>query len=150
MQSPKHVDQVGGTHYAGAYQHWDFVLDNNINYLDGCASKYVLRWREKGGLQDLHKAISYLRKQLLRNQKLDGQLVDDPICGPEPRCRYVNIRLITLQRLYENYKPGEHEKAILTRIFSWETAADLRETIDLIRALIELEEGKAYVRQGAD
>jgi hypothetical protein len=55
--------QEGGQHYQGhAYQHWDFVCDTGLHYLLGCASKYVSRWREKNGLEDLKKAIHYLDK----------------------------------------------------------------------------------------
>ncbi len=54
--------QVAGDHYATAYQHWDFVLDAELGYLLGCATKYVSRWRKKNGAQDLQKAIHYLEK----------------------------------------------------------------------------------------
>lgn len=55
--------QVGGDHYGSkAYQHWDWVCDIGLGYLLGCASKYVTRWRDKNGLQDLQKAIHFLDK----------------------------------------------------------------------------------------
>jgi uncharacterized protein DUF3310 len=54
--------QVGGNHYASALQHWDVVEDNGIGYLEGCASKYVSRWRKKNGLQDLEKALHFTMK----------------------------------------------------------------------------------------
>jgi Protein of unknwon function (DUF3310) len=54
--------QVGGTHYQSSYQHWDFVIDTNLHYLYGCATKYLSRWRQKNGVQDLEKAIHYIRK----------------------------------------------------------------------------------------
>lgn len=55
--------QVGGLHYSKwTYQHWDFVVDTGLHYLVGCASKYVTRWRDKGGLQDLDKCLHYLQK----------------------------------------------------------------------------------------
>lgn len=61
--------QVGGSHYAGAYQHWDFVHDLNLDYWQACASKYVTRWRKKNGLEDLAKAPHYMekRKELKRS-----------------------------------------------------------------------------------
>lgn len=58
------VAQVGGSHYAAAYQHWDWAAETGLPYLEGCATKYLPRWRAKGGLEDLRKAISYLRKAL--------------------------------------------------------------------------------------
>jgi hypothetical protein len=54
---------VGGDHYAGQYQHWDFtreVLGNH--YLRGNATKYLSRWRKKNGLEDLNKALHYMEK----------------------------------------------------------------------------------------
>ena len=57
--------QVGGEHYrkvAGAPQHWDFVLAHGIPYMEAQIIKYVMRWRDKGGLQDLEKAKHFLEK----------------------------------------------------------------------------------------
>lgn len=54
--------QVGGDHYKGGYEHWDFALDAGLGYLLGCATKYVSRWRQKNGVQDLEKALHYLQK----------------------------------------------------------------------------------------
>lgn len=55
--------QVGGTHYIkNAYQHWDFVLETDMNYVLGCATKYVSRWRQKNGFQDLEKSKHYIYK----------------------------------------------------------------------------------------
>ena len=57
--------QVGGTHYKKQkYQHWDFATDVSCNdfYLKGCASKYVVRYRDKNGIEDLSKAVHYLDK----------------------------------------------------------------------------------------
>ena len=33
-------------------------------YLEGCAQKYLWRWEQKNGKQDLEKAIEYLAKLL--------------------------------------------------------------------------------------
>jgi hypothetical protein len=54
--------QIGGDHYKGSYQHWDFVDDTGIGYLLGCATKYISRWRNKNGIQDLEKAAHYITK----------------------------------------------------------------------------------------
>ena len=54
--------QVGGNHYKGAYQHWDFVCDTGLHYLLGCATKYIHRWRDKNGTEDLRKAAHYIYK----------------------------------------------------------------------------------------
>lgn len=57
--------QVGGDHYASkAIQPWDYIIANQLGYLEGNIVKYVSRWRDKGGVQDLHKARHYLDKLL--------------------------------------------------------------------------------------
>ena len=56
-------DQVGGRHYIEkAIQPWDFIVQNNLGYLEGCIIKYVSRYKQKGGLEDLIKAAHYLEK----------------------------------------------------------------------------------------
>lgn len=57
--------QIGGEHYREAnknYQHWDLVADYGMNYFIGNMTKYVCRWRKKGGVKDLEKAKHYLEK----------------------------------------------------------------------------------------
>lgn len=55
--------QVGGDHYRGkTYQHWDWVCDIGLHYLLAAATKYVSRWRDKAGVQDLQKAVHFLKK----------------------------------------------------------------------------------------
>lgn len=55
--------QVGGKHYKlKAFQHWDFVISNRLGYFEGQITKYICRWREKNGVQDLEKAMHYLAK----------------------------------------------------------------------------------------
>ena len=57
------AQQVGGTHYKDkAIQPWDYIASNSLGYLEGNVVKYVSRWREKGGVQDLKKAMHYLTK----------------------------------------------------------------------------------------
>ncbi|MDB4342601.1 DUF3310 domain-containing protein [bacterium] len=56
--------QVGGKHYqiGGVLQHWDVVTLTELTYLQGCATKYVLRHRNKNGIEDLRKAQHYIAK----------------------------------------------------------------------------------------
>jgi len=59
--------QVGGDHYKAEnpdFQHWDLMAVNNVGYFPGQVTKYVDRWRKKGGKQDLEKASHYLQKLL--------------------------------------------------------------------------------------
>lgn len=55
--------QVGGEHYkAKEIQPWDAIVAWNCGFLDGNVIKYITRFRDKGGLEDLHKARHYLDK----------------------------------------------------------------------------------------
>jgi hypothetical protein len=55
--------QVGGDHYKGkVVQPWDFIAANGLGFFEGNVVKYVTRWKDKGGVQDLHKARHYLDK----------------------------------------------------------------------------------------
>ena len=47
------------------YSRWkiepvQFMMENEIPYVEGNVIKYIMRWRYKGGLEDLHKAREYL------------------------------------------------------------------------------------------
>ena len=57
--------QIGGEHYKSkAIQPWDFISSNNIPFLEGSAIKYLTRWRDKGGIEDLKKAQHYVQKAI--------------------------------------------------------------------------------------
>jgi hypothetical protein len=62
------TDQIGGDHYARkAVQPWEAMEawmshEAFIGYLQGNVIKYMARWRDKGGVQDLAKAAHYLQK----------------------------------------------------------------------------------------
>ena len=49
--------QVGGTHYTGmGLQPWEYISRNDLDFFQGNVIKYVSRWKDKGGVQDLYKA----------------------------------------------------------------------------------------------
>lgn len=54
--------QVGGSHYQGRIQTWDYIIAQDLGYLEGNIVKYVSRWKKKNGLEDLEKARHYLDK----------------------------------------------------------------------------------------
>lgn len=54
--------QVGGDHYKGVSQTWDYIIEHDLGYLEGNIVKYVTRHKKKGGVQDLKKAMHYLQK----------------------------------------------------------------------------------------
>lgn len=58
--------QVDGEHYKkyGDLQPWDVIVAWKMDYLTGTALKYIARWKDKGGIKDLEKAIHFLEKQI--------------------------------------------------------------------------------------
>ncbi len=57
------ANNTGPGHYTDKpMQPWDYIIANNLNYLEGNVVKYVSRWRQKGGVEDLRKAKHYLEK----------------------------------------------------------------------------------------
>jgi len=68
--------QVGGDHYKiGGEEHWDRVYRLQLDYFQGQITKYVERWKDKNGLQDLKKARHFLDKyiELLENSENEQQ-----------------------------------------------------------------------------
>ena len=50
--------QIGGKHYLKyKIQPRKFVVEHKLLYPEGCVIKYILRHQDKGGKQDLEKAI---------------------------------------------------------------------------------------------
>ena len=59
--------QVGGNHYQKlAIQPIEFIVKNNIPFLEANIIKYVVRHKDKNGLEDLNKAKHYL-EMLIEN-----------------------------------------------------------------------------------
>jgi hypothetical protein len=59
MKSSK--KQVGGNHYLKyKIQPVEFIIKNNIGFVEGNIIKYILRFKDKGGIADLEKAKHYI------------------------------------------------------------------------------------------
>jgi hypothetical protein len=52
--SPKHYSKM-------AIQPTEFIFKNDIPFCEGNVIKYVSRWRDKGGVEDLKKAMTYIQ-----------------------------------------------------------------------------------------
>jgi hypothetical protein len=54
-------NQVGGSHYKKlGIQPVEYMHANGIPFMEGCAIKYLTRWRDKGGVADLEKARHFI------------------------------------------------------------------------------------------
>jgi len=52
--------QVGGAHYQLPIQPVDYIVKNSLSFLQGNVVKYVTRYKDKNGKEDLIKAKHYL------------------------------------------------------------------------------------------
>jgi len=70
------MDKVTPKHYDMKITPVEFILANDIPFCEGNVIKYVCRWKNKNGLEDLLKARTYLdfliedeRKKLLKKER---------------------------------------------------------------------------------
>lgn len=67
--------QFGGQHYKTAGpQHWDVIDQYGYPYLEGCATKYLLRHHAKNGKEDLQKAWHFCVKIAEQSEKMEHGL----------------------------------------------------------------------------
>jgi len=53
--------QVGGNHYKDmAIQPIEFTMKNNLNFCQGNVIKYICRYKNKNGIEDLKKVKHYV------------------------------------------------------------------------------------------
>jgi len=58
---PTTTEQVGGNHYKNyKIQPIDYTLANNLNFCQGNVVKYITRYKDKNGAEDLRKAKHYI------------------------------------------------------------------------------------------
>ena len=57
--------QVGGDHYKNlVIQPVEYITANNLSYLQGSVIKYVTRYQNKNGVEDLQKAIHFVKMMI--------------------------------------------------------------------------------------
>lgn len=65
--------QEGGDHYQKHnIQPYEFITANNLSYFQGNVIKYVVRYKDKNGIEDLNKIIHYCEleiEQMRKNKK---------------------------------------------------------------------------------
>lgn len=53
--------QIGGSHYKNkGIQPIDYILSNNLGFCEGNIVKYITRYKDKNGVEDLKKAKHYI------------------------------------------------------------------------------------------
>ena len=120
--------QIGGSHYAdgGEVQHWDFIAQNGLSYLVGCATKYVTRHRKKHGKQDLEKALHYIEKL----QELYAQGLVKPDAHAWPLA-------ITVPEFARANGLSEAEEAVVLCLAGWADDRALLDAWEIVDGLIK-------------
>jgi hypothetical protein len=75
--------QIGGDHYRtppGIPEHWDIAWALDWDFFQYQITKYLWRWKDKGGYQDLKKAKHFLDKYI-------SVIQEDEQGGAEPQGR---------------------------------------------------------------
>lgn len=116
--------QVGGDHYRSSMQHWDVVSKWNVPYLEGCASKYVSRWRKKNGLQDLEKAVHFATK------------LKEVVMQDEGNYRSAVVPFHVIEKFVIANDLEMQERHVLQMLWGWRDVGDIDHAIIGISALI--------------
>jgi hypothetical protein len=57
--------QIGGSHYKNfTIQPYEFITKNNLSFFQGNVVKYVCRYLNKNGIEDLQKIIHYCELEI--------------------------------------------------------------------------------------
>jgi hypothetical protein len=116
------VQQVGGEHYQAEYQHWDWVIDANIPYLEANATKYLSRWWKKAGPIDIEKSLSYVEKIL---EALGQRRYSNASFHISPYTQERQAAEVAFQKFVQAAKIPPNERGIIHAIGSWKTDTDL-------------------------
>jgi hypothetical protein len=62
--------QEGGDHYSKhKIQPYTFITENNLSFFQGNVIKYVVRYKDKNGIEDLKKIIHYCELEIDQMKK---------------------------------------------------------------------------------
>lgn len=138
------VAQVGGNHYGKKYGHWDYCKDAQTPYLEGNATKYLMRWRDKAGIVDLEKSLSYVDKIMVGNEYTNCDR------GTE---EYNHL----LDRMIAENNVPDAEASFICAIINWQSYDDLVNVRENLAQFIkwqkelaetQAEASSAYTNQG--
>lgn len=130
MKKSVNDTQIGGNHYkkGGQLQHWDFIAINGLDYLTGCATKYITRNRSKyeSPLEDLRKAQHY-------TEKLHSMAEKKYVT---PLGRHIEMAVTVEDFAFSNDLTNV-ETQIVYDMVHWEQPSDLIDVIMKIQELID-------------
>ena len=65
-------DNINPDYYRKGIETTDYIQSHSMNYLEGNIIKYVTRYKDKGGLEDLKKAEWYLTRLIKQEENNNG------------------------------------------------------------------------------
>ena len=75
-----HATQIGGSHYTKLkIQPMEYSMQNSLGPAEHTVIKYVTRWKDKGGVEDLKKARHTLDLLIEYTEREDMELLRDNI-----------------------------------------------------------------------
>ena len=60
-------------HYNKGIEMWDYAHSHKLDFFEGNIVKYVTRWKDKNGIEDLLKAQQYLTKLIELETLANGE-----------------------------------------------------------------------------
>jgi hypothetical protein len=68
------IKQIGGNHYKDFHiQPYEFISKNNLSFFQGNVIKYVCRYMNKNGIEDLDKIIHYCQLEKKKMKDLNAE-----------------------------------------------------------------------------
>ena len=125
--------QVGGQHYKTRYEHWDLAHDVGMGYFDGCATKYITRWRDKDGIESLRKSVHYTEKLI----EIAPAVIERGIWRPS-----VTVMVSCLHAYSIANNLNKEETAHVTRLATWSKVGDLQVAVQWLRGYVTKQEMK--------
>ena len=84
-------DKINPTYYRKGIETTDYIVSHSMNYLEGNIIKYVTRYKDKGGLEDLKKAEWYLARLIQEAEKPDFELSTlEEVIAEEEISKFIN------------------------------------------------------------
>tara|TARA_R100000697_G_scaffold63519_1_gene76414 strand:- start:369 stop:779 length:411 start_codon:yes stop_codon:yes gene_type:complete len=84
-------DNINPTYYRKGIETTDYIVSHSMNYLEGNIIKYVTRYKDKGGLEDLKKAKWYLARLIQEAEKPDFELSTlEEVIAEEEISKFIN------------------------------------------------------------
>lgn len=106
------LDTLRPNYYKGneKIEVWDFVISQNLGFLDGNIVKYVCRYKEKNGLEDLKKARQYLDKLISLNEQENVKNDENNTKDNSDLIKYIKIKIKQADKWLEILKNQQEEE----------------------------------------